>query len=212
MNVMQFEYDRCRGGFAIWFGRDPNQQSKLALNGWLKLFINADSQILGIDQMFADRGGYRVAGLELPEESPFLKQAPIDPEYRRYCFGKELRHSFARQGLALSKLPPEYASYPEPNLYDFVDAQTRPKGIFPMNDTGAHYGTAMVRVIQNQASVTLWFGGLHCENLPPTHRDEQNGISLWLYCTRLYGIRLSFRCLAARYPLAAIEFLPADFK
>ena len=81
-----------------------------------------------------------------------------------------------------------------------------------MNEHGDHYGTSMVRVVQNIANLTLWFGGIRCDDIPPTRRDEEYGILLWLYRTRVYGIRIAFRCLAVQYPLTAIQFEPADFK
>ena len=213
MSLLRLEFDRSRGGFALWFGAGAvgNNNPKESLNGLLKIFTNSDSKIVGIDQMFYDRGGLRLAGLEHPQECLFEKRAPRDTDYENFRCAKELRNIFARQGFPPSELPPE-ARDPGPNLYDYIDSQYYPRETFPLNQHGAHYGTQMVRVIQNIATVTLWFGGIRCDEIPPTRRDEQFGISLWLYQTRVYGMRVSFRGLAVQYPLTAIQFQPSDFK
>jgi hypothetical protein len=213
MSLLRLEFDQTRGGFALWFGPGASaiNNKKQALNGLLKIFTNQDSKIVGIDQMFYDRGGLRLAGLEPPQECAFEERAPRDTDYEHFWRSKELRDNFARQGLPLHELPLD-ARNPGPNLYDYIDSQYCPEGTFALNRHGAHYGTRMVRVIQNMATLTLWFGGVRCGEIPPTRRYEQFGISLWLYRTRLYGIRVSFRCIAVPYPLTAIQFQPADFK
>jgi hypothetical protein len=200
MSLLRLEFDGIRGGFALWFGAGAggNNNPKESLNGLLKIFINSDCKIIGVDQMFYDRGGLRLAGLEYPQECMFEKRAPRDTEYEHFHRFKHLREIYARQGQPLSEVPTD-ARDPGPNLYDYIDSQYGPEGTFPLNQHGAHYGTQMVRVIQNIATLTPWFGGIRCDEIPPTRRDEQFGISLWLYRTRVYGIRVSFRCLAVQY-------------
>jgi hypothetical protein len=213
MSLLRLEFDQCRGGFALWFGPGArgNDHPQQALDGLLKIFVNPDSKIIGIEQMFYDRGGFQLAGLESPRECAFEKRAPRDMEYENFWRAKYLREFYQTQNFSPTDLPPAARDLGT-NLYDYIDSQYFPHGSFLLNQHGAHYGTCMVRVVQNIATLTLWFGGLHCDEIPPTRRDEQFGISLWLYRTRVYGIRVSFRPLAVQYPLTAIQFHPADFK